>query len=426
MRWSRALRSASTTAARQNFTLWNTSQNPHVARLVIAAFVGMAPEHKLRVIAPDVGGGFGSKIFIYPEEVVCLWAAKKVGRPVKWTCDRSEAFLADAHGRDHVTHAEMAFGAGRQDHRAEGAARSPISAPTCRPSRRRCRPISMPRCCRASTTFRRSIARSTRSTPTPCRSMPIAAPAGRRRPSWSSGWSRSARANSASIPADLRKRNFIKSFPHQTPVIMNYDAGNYHASLKKAQEIGDVKGFGKRKREVGAHGQAARHRLFDLHRGLRHRAVAGGRLARRGRRPLGIRRGAGQSDRLGRGADRLPQPRPGSRNHVRATGLRTARHPDRHRQRRPRRHRQGAVRHGHLRLALRRGRHDRDRQGARQGRGQGQEGRGLHDGSRRGRHRIQGRQVHRRRHRQVGGVGRGDAQRLYRAQVHRRRSSSRA
>ena len=80
-----------------------------MARLVIAAFVGMAPEHKLRVIAPDVGGGFGSKIFIYPEEVACLWASKSTGRPVKWTSDRSEAFLADAHGRDHVTHAEMAF-----------------------------------------------------------------------------------------------------------------------------------------------------------------------------------------------------------------------------------------------------------------------------------------------------------------------------
>jgi aerobic carbon-monoxide dehydrogenase large subunit len=63
-------------------TLWNTTQNPHVSRLVIAAFVGMAPEHKLRVIAPDVGGGFGSKIFIYPEEVVCLWASRKIGRPV--------------------------------------------------------------------------------------------------------------------------------------------------------------------------------------------------------------------------------------------------------------------------------------------------------------------------------------------------------
>src|SRR3974390_646265 len=90
-------------------TLWNTTQNPHVSRLVIAAFVGMAPEHKLRVIAPDVGGGFGSKIFIYPEEVVALWASRRVKRPVKWTSDRSEAFLADAHGRDHVTHAGMAL-----------------------------------------------------------------------------------------------------------------------------------------------------------------------------------------------------------------------------------------------------------------------------------------------------------------------------
>ena len=95
----------------ESYTLWNTSQNPHVARLVISAFVGVAPEHKLRVIAPDVGGGFGSKIFIYPEEVVCLWASKKVGRAVKWTSDRSEAFITDSHGRDHVTHAEMAFDA---------------------------------------------------------------------------------------------------------------------------------------------------------------------------------------------------------------------------------------------------------------------------------------------------------------------------
>ncbi|HEX8828923.1 MAG TPA: molybdopterin cofactor-binding domain-containing protein, partial [Xanthobacteraceae bacterium] len=77
----------------ETFTLWNTTQNPHVARLVISAFVGMAPEHKLRVIAPDVGGGFGSKIFIYPEEVVALWASKRVGRPVKWVADRSEAFV---------------------------------------------------------------------------------------------------------------------------------------------------------------------------------------------------------------------------------------------------------------------------------------------------------------------------------------------
>src|SRR6516225_8564252 len=89
-------------AGSDSLTLWNTTQNPHVARLVMSAFVGLAP---------DVGGGFGSKIFIYPEEVVCLWAARKIGRPVKWVAERSEAFLTDAHGRDHVTHAEMAFDA---------------------------------------------------------------------------------------------------------------------------------------------------------------------------------------------------------------------------------------------------------------------------------------------------------------------------
>jgi carbon-monoxide dehydrogenase large subunit len=93
-----------------DYKLYTTSQNPHVARLVLSAFIGIAPEHKLRVIAPDVGGGFGSKIFIYAEETVCVWAAKKVGRPVKWVADRTEEFLCVAHGRDHLTHAEMAIG----------------------------------------------------------------------------------------------------------------------------------------------------------------------------------------------------------------------------------------------------------------------------------------------------------------------------
>src|SRR3954471_23872816 len=88
--------------AEEHFTLYTTSQNPHVARLVLSAFYNIAQEHKLRVVAPDVGGGFGSKIFIYPEEMVALWASKKVGRPVKWTGDRTEAFLTDAHGRDHL------------------------------------------------------------------------------------------------------------------------------------------------------------------------------------------------------------------------------------------------------------------------------------------------------------------------------------
>jgi carbon-monoxide dehydrogenase large subunit len=241
-------------AGTQNFTLWNTSQNPHVARLVIAAFVGMAPEHKLRVIAPDVGGGFGSKIFIYPEEVVCLWASKKVGRPVKWTCDRSEAFLADAHGRDHVTHAEMAFG---DDGRITGLKVKTIanlgaymstfssSVPTYLYATLLSGQYDIPAIyCEVDAVYTNTV--------------PVDAYRGAGRPEATFVVERLVEVAARELgldPGDLRKKNFIKSFPHQTPVIMAYDAGDYLASLKKAMEIGDVKGFGKRKRDSARTGK---------------------------------------------------------------------------------------------------------------------------------------------------------------------------
>jgi carbon-monoxide dehydrogenase large subunit len=92
-----------------SYTLWTTSQNPHVIRLLMGAFVLSIPEHRLRVVAPDVGGGFGSKIYHYAEEAFVTHAASVVGRPIKWTSSRSEAFLADAQGRDHVTRIELAL-----------------------------------------------------------------------------------------------------------------------------------------------------------------------------------------------------------------------------------------------------------------------------------------------------------------------------
>ena len=97
--------------ATDELTLWVTSQNPHVHRLIMGAFILGLAEHRFRVIAPDVGGGFGSKIFIYPEEVVVAWASKKLGIPIRWTSTRTEAFLTDAQGRDHVSEAEMALSA---------------------------------------------------------------------------------------------------------------------------------------------------------------------------------------------------------------------------------------------------------------------------------------------------------------------------
>ncbi len=92
-------------------TLYTTSQNPHVIRLLMGAFVLNIPEHKLRVVSPDVGGGFGAKIFHYAEEAFCTFAARALRRPVKWTSTRSEAFMSDAHGRDHVTKIELALDA---------------------------------------------------------------------------------------------------------------------------------------------------------------------------------------------------------------------------------------------------------------------------------------------------------------------------
>lgn len=95
--------------AYDRYTLYTSTQNPHLIRLLMCAFVLGIPEHKVRVVGPDVGGGFGSKIYHYTEEALVTWAAKQLRRPIKWTSDRSEAFLTDAHGRDHVSTAEMGF-----------------------------------------------------------------------------------------------------------------------------------------------------------------------------------------------------------------------------------------------------------------------------------------------------------------------------
>ncbi|MGC4408854.1 xanthine dehydrogenase family protein molybdopterin-binding subunit [Rhizobium rosettiformans] len=240
--------------AEDHFTCYTTSQNPHVARLVMSAFYNVAPEHKLRVIAPDVGGGFGSKIYIYPEEVVCLWASKKTGVPVKWTSDRTEAFLTDAHGRDHVSKVKMAFD---KDHKIIGLKVDTIanlgaymslfssSVPTYLYATLLSGQYAIP-----------AIHANVRTVYT--NTVPVDAYRGAGRPEATYLLERTVETAARELgisPAELRRKNFVRTFPYQTPVIMCYDAGDYDASLEAAMSASDWNGFPARKAEAARRGK---------------------------------------------------------------------------------------------------------------------------------------------------------------------------
>ena len=238
----------------EHYTLYTTSQNPHVARLVLSAFYNVAPEHKLRVIAPDVGGGFGAKIYIYPEEITCLWASMKTNRSIKWTSDRSEAFLTDAHGRDHVTTAKMGFDSSgkivgfKVDTLANlGAYMSLFSSsvPTYLYAPLLSGQYNIENIhCNVRTFYSNTV--------------PVDAYRGAGRPEATYLVERmieTAAREMGMDPAELRRRNFIQSFPHQTPVLMAYDAGDFPKILKMAQDTANVAGFPARRTEAATRGK---------------------------------------------------------------------------------------------------------------------------------------------------------------------------
>ncbi len=250
---------ASVSPATDELTLWVTSQNPHVHRLLMAAFVLSIPETKMRVIAPDVGGGFGSKIFVYNEEVAVSWAARALKRPVKWTAERRESFLNDAHGRDHVTEAEMAFdregkitGLRVKTHANLGAYLStfaplipsylygPLLSGVYKIPAIFCEVWGM-----LTTTA------------------PVDAYRGAGRPEATylleRVMDRAARQLKLD-PAELRRKNFIPAFtdgtPYQTPVAFAYDSGNYEPALRRALELA---GYEQTRREQAAARQKGRY-----------------------------------------------------------------------------------------------------------------------------------------------------------------------
>jgi carbon-monoxide dehydrogenase large subunit len=225
-----------------DYTLWVTSQNPHVHRLLMAAFVLGIPEHKLRVISQDVGGGFGSKIFVYPEECVVTWAAKAVNRPVKWTAERRESFLTDAQGRDHISDAEMAFDAngkiiGLRVHTVAnlGAYLSTFAPliPTFLYATLLSGCYTIPAIwCEVDGVYSNTT--------------PVDAYRGAGRPEATYLLERMVDLGARALntdPAELRRKNFIpaNAFPYQTPVAFQYDSGNYGPALDKALQMVNYK-----------------------------------------------------------------------------------------------------------------------------------------------------------------------------------------
>ncbi|NDG49264.1 MAG: xanthine dehydrogenase family protein molybdopterin-binding subunit, partial [Rhodospirillales bacterium] len=216
-------------------TLYTTSQNPHVIRLLMGAFVLNIPESKLRVVAPDVGGGFGSKIFHYIEEAAVTWAAAKVNLPIKWTADRTEegTFL----GLRVVTQANM------------GAYLSTFatSVPTYLYA------TLLSGCYQTPTIYAQVKAVFTNT-------VPVDAYRGAGRPEATFLIERLVDVAARETGIDkiaIRRRNFIRpdQFPYQTPVALQYDSGDYFSTLDMAMKASDWAGFEARRAAAAAHGK---------------------------------------------------------------------------------------------------------------------------------------------------------------------------
>ncbi|WP_424176470.1 xanthine dehydrogenase family protein molybdopterin-binding subunit [Yoonia sp. TsM2_T14_4] len=242
-------------AGNDSYILQTTSQNPHLTRLLISAFVMGIPENKLTVIAPDVGGGFGSKIYHYGEEALVLAAARKIGRPVKWTADRTEAFLTDAHGRDHVTKIELAcekdgtFIAFRTETMANvGAYLSNFSTAT---------PTFLHGTLMAGNYTVPNVYVNVKAVFT--NTAPVDAYRGAGRPEATYSIERvidKAARELGIDPIAIRRKNFVKpdQYPFTSAAGLEYDSGNYDALMDTLEKHIDRDGFAARRKASEARG----------------------------------------------------------------------------------------------------------------------------------------------------------------------------
>ena len=240
--------------ASEEITLYTTSQNPHLSRLIMSAFGGVAPENKLRVVAPDVGGGFGSKINVYNEEIVCSWASKKIERPIKWVAERTESFLTDTHGRDHVTHAELAvtndgkfLGFKNETIANLGAYARVFGTVT---------PTYLFGPCATGVYIIPAAYTNVKAVYT--NTAPVDAYRGAGRPEATYTIERLVEKAAMELGIDkteLRMRNFPKQFPFKQTLVHTVDSGDYGAGLEKAKKMSDYDSFQTRRKKSEANGK---------------------------------------------------------------------------------------------------------------------------------------------------------------------------
>ena len=373
------------------YTIWMSSQTPHIQRLLLTAFVTGVPEHKVRVISPDVGGAFGSKIFCYADMALVMFASKLIGgRPVKWVEGRRESFGSTIHGRDHITYVDIAAnkqgevqGLRVKTFANLGGRLSTIGPgiPTTLYARVLAGPYKLPNVYAevtgvyTNTTFVDAYRGAGRPEATYVveRSMDLVARRAGHRP---------GRGPAAQLPA-----------ARQLPVRQPVGAAHRRQRLQDLHRLrqlraGDGQGArdGRLHRPRGDQGrgegprQAPRPRPVDLHRGVRRRPLEVDRRGRRGlgRRDVGVVQHPRPPDRQGRRDDGHPEPRPGPRDDVLADHQPRAGHPDGRHRRPAQRHPGHAVRLRLVRLPdVERG-HGGRAQGGRQDPREGEAVRGAH------------------------------------------------
>ena len=340
-------------AAREaRYTLRCTVQGPHMIRRIIATEVFRLAETQFRIVAENVGGGFGMKGGLYPEYVLATLAARLTGRPVKWIAERSEALQSDEHCRDNITDAELGLDADGRFLAFQVRTFCNIGAYYT--SDRNAGPPTNNIGVLAGTYVIPAIHVETTAVMTNTMMTGPYRGAGRPEAAYVVETMVDLAARRLGIdPAELRRRNMIpaSAMPYRTALIYTYDCGDFGKNLEDCLKLADYAGFAARYREIEGARQAARPRHLLDRRSLER----GPDRARRN--PLRPHR---HRHRLGR----HPRPRPGSRHHVSADHRGPTRHRARPHPLQLRRHRPDRDRNRHVRLALHRlGRHRHDHGG---------------------------------------------------------------